>query len=78
MLSFLRLECNKEISYNPCRIRMISFFLINNNRYVHALMYSLEYLTRIQTSKGKDYTRLQTKPAQKAYPLGRQLPIKQL
>ena len=49
MLSFLRLECNKEISYNPFRIRMISFFLINNNKYVHALMYSLEYLTRIQS-----------------------------
>ena len=49
MLSFLRLECNKEISYNPFRIRKISFFLINNNKYVHALMYSLEYLTRIQT-----------------------------
>ena len=45
MLSFLRLECNKEISYNPFRIRMISFFLINNNKF----MYSLEYLTRIQT-----------------------------
>ena len=44
----------------------------------NTFMHSLENRTRIQTKIGKVYTRFQIKTAQKPYPFGRHILIKQM
>ena len=59
---------------------ILSFLFIWNwnDKYVHALPNSLENHTRIQTKIGKVYARFQRKTAQKPYPLGRHIPVRQM
>ena len=59
---------------------ILSFLFIWNwnDKYVHALPNSLENHTRIQTKIGKVYARFQSKTAQKPYPWGRYIPVRQM
>ena len=83
MLSLIRFTDNK-ISENPFRIlsAYYSFFLIHlelkRKIRLTALQYSLEYYTQVQTKIGKGCTRFQAKTAQKPYPLGQHIPIRQI
>ena len=70
MSSLLRLEREQKDS----DITPSFLFIWNwNDKYVHALPYSLEKHSLIQTKTGKVFTRFQTKKAQKPYPLGRHI-----
>ena len=79
MLSLLRLERKQNNSSNSFLIRIFfflsySFGIQTIKTFVHSRS-SLKNHTRFQSKMGKDYTRFQTKTAQKPYPMGRHIPI---
>ena len=73
----IRAQTKKTYS-NLFAIRIFLFFLLTcnrNDKYVHIHRSFLENHTRFQTKMSKVYTRLQTRTAQKPYPIGRHIPI---
>ena len=63
---------NFNISELVYSLFTLSFLFIRiwSDKWIHALLYSLETYTRIKTKLGKTYTRFETKTALKLYPLG--------